>query len=261
MIRALLLSTLTWLLPLWGQTVPATQAAADANPTGIDRVLEDGIPVKLQLSKALSSADAKVGQEIEFEVVDEIDIDGIPVLRSGAVAIGIVTEAAPKKRLGRAGKLSFKIESVPLADHEKAPLRALNNSKGDSHTEGMIDLMLNMPMASAPFFLLIKGTDTSFPKGTEITAFIDGDVHVDLSKFVTSASGAEMPGSLVIGSTPSGADIEVNRAVAGVTPATLHLAPGDYQIVLKKKGFEDWIRTVTVATVTLRLDAVLVEAR
>jgi len=243
---------------------PASQAPtspAETTQSKTDRVLEDGIPVKLRLNKALSSADAKAGQEIEFEVVDEIDIDGVAVLRSGAVAIGIVTEAAPKRRLGRAGKLSFKIDSVPLANNEKAPVRALNNSRGDSHTAGMIDLMLNMPMASAPFFLLTKGTDTLFPKGTEITAFIDGDVHLDLTKFGANTSATGIQGTLVIASTPAGADIELNGAMAGVTPATLHLTPGDYKVVLRKKGFEDWIRTVSVEATTLRVDAALVEAQ
>jgi len=38
-------------------------------------------------------------------------------------------------------------------------------------------------MVAAPFLLLMKGRDSSIPKGTEITAFVDGDMHLDMAKF------------------------------------------------------------------------------
>jgi len=140
-----------------------------------DHILQDGIPVKLQLSKTLSSADAKTGQEISFEVTDDIDVNGVTVLRRGAIAIGVVTEAETKKRMGRAGKLNFTISFVPLVDNEKAPLRAVNDSGGESRVKGMTALMVSgVPMVAAPFLLLMKGGDTTIPKGTEITSLSMG---------------------------------------------------------------------------------------
>jgi hypothetical protein len=245
---------------------PAAPAAAAKQPEpsqlkADDHTLQDGTPVKLQLSRALSSADAKAGQEISFEVVDDIDIDGITVLHRGASAIGVVTEAETKKRMGRAGKLNFNIAYVPLADNEKAALRAVNNSKGDSHVAGMTSLMVSMPMVAAPFLLLMKGGDSSIPKGTEITAFIDGDMHLDLVKFGAApqpaAQAAALPASLVIDSTPAGADIEMDGALVGKTPSTVTVAPGSHQISVKKRGFTDWTKTVTVTTGTVHVNAEL----
>lgn len=151
-------------------------------------VLEDGTPVRLRLTKALSSAEAKTGQEIQFEAEDDIDVDGVTVLRRGTIATGIVSDAAAKKRMGRAGRLDFTITSIPLVDGEKAGLRAVNDTKGDSHVQGMVNLMVNMPLVSAPFFLLMKGSDVAFPKGAEITAFINGDVRLDMTKFNTGSA-------------------------------------------------------------------------
>jgi hypothetical protein len=214
------------------------------------------------LSANLSSASAKAGQEIAFDVVDDIDIDGVTVLRRGTSAIGVVTEAAAKGRLGRAGKLNFAISYVLLVDGEKAPVRAVSNTKGESRTDAMIGNMVAMPVVAAPFFLLMKGGDTSFPKGTEITAFIDGDMHLDLARFRSaSQSAAQTAGSqasLVIESTPAGAGIELDGALVGNTPFTVAVAPGNHRISVKKKGFVDWSKSLDVTTGTVQVRAELV---
>jgi hypothetical protein len=243
---------------------PATQPLP-AQPQTYEHTLQDGTPVKLQLSKTLSSADAEVGQEISFEVVDDIDVDGVTVLRAGAPAIGRVIEAVPKKRMGRAGKLIFNIDYVRLADNEKAALRAVNDTTGSSHVAGMIGLMINMPVVAAPFFLLMHGEDTTIHRGTEITAFINGDMRLDLAKFGAApepaAPTATVQASLDIASTPAGADIEVDGTFVGHTPSTVALSAGSHKISLKKKGFADWSKTLNVASGTVNLDAVLEQAQ
>ena len=35
----------------------------------------------------------------------------------------------------------------------------------------------------APVFLLMHGKDVTIPKGTDVTAYISGDVKLDLAKF------------------------------------------------------------------------------
>jgi hypothetical protein len=75
------------------------QAAAPIGPPPPHTLL-DGTPVKLRLSQTISSANAKVGQEIPFEVVEEIKVDDAVVLPKGAVAIGTVTDCNPRKAWG-----------------------------------------------------------------------------------------------------------------------------------------------------------------
>jgi hypothetical protein len=232
-----------------------------------DHTLQDGTPVKLQLTRALSSADSKAGQEISFEVVDDIDVEGVTVLHRGSSAIGVVTEAEAKKRMGRAGKLNFTITSVQLADDEKVALRAVNDAKGDSRVKGMTALMVSgVPMVAAPFLLLMKGGDSSIPKGTQITAFIDGDMQLDMAKFgappqpakrLTVAQTSSVQASLVIESTPAGADIEIDGAFVGNTPSTISATLGNHQISVKKKGFTDWSKILSVIGGTVHLSAVL----
>ncbi len=56
-------------------------------------VIHDGTPVRMRLNRNLSSADAKTGDTIDFEVLDEVEAGDVVVIARGATAIGSVTEA------------------------------------------------------------------------------------------------------------------------------------------------------------------------
>ncbi len=87
-------------------------------------VLEDGTPVRLRLTRNLSSGEAKVGDRVDFEVMDEVRLGDTVVLQQGALAWATVTEAQHKKSMGRAGKLDVNIDAAKMANGEKANLRA-----------------------------------------------------------------------------------------------------------------------------------------
>ena len=63
--------------------------------------------------------------------------------------------------------------------------------------------------------------------------------------------------SLVIDSTPSGADIEIDGGFVGNTPSTLSVTPGSHQVAVKKKGFTDWAKTLNVTGGSVHLNAEL----
>ena len=73
-------------------------------PTG--PTLEDGTPIKLRISQTVSSADAHVGQTVDFEVLEEVKVNGLVVVPKGGVAWATVTVAESKKRSGTAGESS-----------------------------------------------------------------------------------------------------------------------------------------------------------
>jgi len=61
-----------------------------------------------------------------------------------------------------------------------------------------------------------------------------------------------------ISSNPTGADIEVDGNYVGSTPSTIQLKPGEHEILITKKGFQDWQRKMNVTggniNVTANLD-------
>ena len=227
----------------------------------------DGTPVKLRLSQTISSADAKVGQEVPFEVVEEIKVDGEVVLPKGATAIGTITEADPKKRMGRAGKLNLNISYARLTDQEKVALRAVKDSKGGSHVGAMTGAIVATSIVffpAAPLFLFMHGKDVTIPQGTEVTAFVEGDMHLDMSRFQvappaqgTPAAIAAAQASLIVESTPPGADIEIDGAFVGMTPSTVSVAHGGHEVSVTKKGFATWTRKLNVTGGSIHLNAEL----
>jgi len=153
-------------------------------------VLEDGTPVRLVLDQTLSSESSHTGDLVSFEVVEDINVSGVLIIPRGSTAWATVTAAEHKKRMGRGGKLDLNIDKVRVADGEKVLLRAVQGVKGGGHTGAMVGAMVATSLVAwpaAPFFLFMHGKDINIPKGTQITAFIQGDAVLDPAKFTPEA--------------------------------------------------------------------------
>jgi hypothetical protein len=159
----------------------STQSGAAAAFT-----LEDQTPIKLRLSRNMSSADAKTGETVDFEVIEDVKVGDIVVVQRGAVALATVTNAKPKGRMGKGGKLDIVLDTVRLVSGEKVALRATKETKGGGKTGAMTGGIIASSILffpAAPFFLLMKGKDIAIPKGTEITAYVNGNISLDARKF------------------------------------------------------------------------------
>ena len=143
------------------QSQAATQSAKPA-PSGF--VLEDGTPVKLRLSRNLSSATDKKGDQADFEVLEDVSVDNVLVIPRGAVALATITEAEHKKSMGRGGKLDVNIDSVRLKDGERAALRAVKEGKGGGHVGAMTGAMVGtaiVPGSPASAGVAVAGVGSS----------------------------------------------------------------------------------------------------
>lgn len=259
---ALLLSALLVISPLTAQQPQASSPPA-SSATPLPNTLLDGTPIKLRLAENLSSESNKTGDEVPFEVTQEVDVMGVPVVPKGATALGSVTNAEPKRRMGRGGKLDVGLTSVRLIDGEKAQISATKDTKGGGHVGVMTGAMVATAVVffpAAPLFLFMHGKSVEIPKGTEITAYIQGDMHLDMAKMVPPGSApvsaaAPAQASLTIESSITGADIEVDGSFVGSTPSTITVNPGQHTIVVKKKGYGDWTRTMNVSGSSIHLNA------
>lgn len=244
-----------------------TQQTVQAQPTQTDFtskkgfVLEDETPVRLRLNRTVSSAEAHVGDTVDFEALDDITVNGTLVIPKGGLAFATVTEAQAKRRMARGGKLDMNIDYVKLVSGDRAALRAVRGGSGGGHTGAMVGGMVATSLVffpAAPFFLFMHGKDISIPKGTEITAYINGDVKMDIAKFQPAAPVSQQPSiaaghdlnvnstsaKLQIDSTPPGADIEVDGSFVGNTPSEVQLTEGEHTVVIRKPGFKNWERKI-----------------
>lgn len=259
----------------WGaqEPAPATAATTPAQAAeGPQIALLDGTAIKLRMNRTISSADASVGQPVDFTVTEDVAVNGTIVVPQGSAAMGKVTEAQPKRRMGRAGKLEIVLTYVRLADTETVPLRAVKDVKGKNAAVGMTIGIVAAGVLffpAAPLFLLMKGKDITVPEGAEVVAYVDGDRKLDAAKFAprpeVAASAAtptappvppttayppnvppETTGLVEVQSNPAGASIYVDGTLLSSTPATLHLSPGQHSMKMTLDGYKEWTQDFQV---------------
>jgi PEGA domain len=229
-------------------------------------VLQDGTPIKLRISQSVSSADAHVNDRVEFEVLEDVMVDNVVLIPKGSSAIGTVTEAQPKRRMARGGKLEIVLDSVRMVDGEKVALRAVKEAKGGGHTGGMtIGIVAGalVFLPAAPLFLLMHGKDITIPKGTEVPCFVDGDMKLDPVKFQMAQAGSTQPvigaaSTVAINSKPVSADIYLDQNFVGNTPSTINIPSGKHSVSVRKPGYQDWVREMNFSGGTINLTAELV---
>jgi hypothetical protein len=212
---------------------PSAQPAAPPSAAPKGFVLEDATPVKLRINRTVSSADAKVGDIVDFEVLEDVAVNGVLVVPKGGLAFATVTEAQNKRRMARGGKLDINIDYVRLLDSEKAALRAVKEVKGGGHTAAMTGGIVATSLVffpAAPFFLFMHGKDITIPKGTEITAYVNGDMKLDRAKFneAKAPSPPAVPAAVpaAAASASGGTAIPVKDEAPQAPPTAEHAGAG-----------------------------------
>jgi LssY C-terminus len=182
--RSLLAYTLLFLLSScsWGQEMRE----------GLTHlIIPDGTPVKLQMVRTISSAHAREGDRLDFVVVKDVTVGGSTIIQAGTVASGSVLKVEGKRLLGIGGNVVIKLDSVDLITGQEVALRARKVIKGSSRTKLMLAEMIITSLfylPAAPVFLLSRGHDSTVLKGTEVTAYIDGDSVVQTAKLLRKNS-------------------------------------------------------------------------
>ena len=68
--------------------LPCGVFAEELRPDSTQVLVSDGTPVRLQLAQTISSAQARSGDRLNFEVVEDVTAGGVTVIRAGTMARG-----------------------------------------------------------------------------------------------------------------------------------------------------------------------------
>jgi len=175
------------------QAASAQTSTTTANLPTTFALVED-TPVRIKLARTMSSKDAKVNDRVDFEVLEDVKVGNVVVIERGSLAIATVTEAHPKRRMGRSGKLNINIDYLRLASGDKVPLRAVKGGNGGNHIAAMTGAMVATSLVffpAAPLFLFMHGKDITIPKGTEVTAYVAANTPLDPAKFTKQSARLE----------------------------------------------------------------------
>src|SRR5262249_36629614 len=229
-------------------------------------ILDDGTPIRLRTNQTISSADAHVDDRVDFEVVDDVKVGDVVIIRHGTTAIGTVTEAQSKRRMGRGGKLNVNIDFTKTVNGEKVALRGVKDVQGGGHTGAMTGAMVGTAIVfwpAAPFFLFMHGKDITVPKGHEFNVYSSGAVTLNTASVVQggmpggSNLSARTAGMLAVSSTPNGAEIQIDNMFVCSTPSSVPVSFGHHTLTVHKPGYSAWQRTIQVNGGTVNVAAEL----
>lgn len=148
-----------------GEVRPANRQSRSVN-------VSDGTIIHLILSDDLSSATSHDNDLVHLEVTQEVVVSEAIVISKGSAAIGHILIATPKGRWGKSGQLAFAVDYAKAVDGNQVRLRATAERGTDK--QGAIRPAMALGLSG----LLIHGKDVTIPKGTAISAYVDGDEDV-----------------------------------------------------------------------------------
>lgn len=235
-------------------------------------LVKDATPIKLKLKRGVYSQYAKIGDEVEYLVVEELVVDGKIIVPEGAIVKGKVVSAEHKRTMGRGGKIDISADSIKLFNSQSIPLRAFQKARGGGQGLDMSGEMLAAAALTlgvgAPFVLFKHGKDIEIRQGSSFTAYVNGDTLLEDIAFQAKGSTAisappmqvppapkssdtvlkgDQAVAVSIISSPTGAEIEFDGNFVGNAPETLRVLPGDHLVLLRKHGFKTWQRKLRVA--------------
>lgn len=237
----LLVSTAIFLLVVAAISTPAQYAATPSDDAG---TLRDGTPVRLHITKMLSSANAMAGDKVSFAVAQDVTINGKVVIAKGAaVAATVMIAEAPKGR-GRNGNLVIHLDYVTLADGETIEVRTHSDNKATAAEQSLVAAPDWIISRESPAMQYLHGKNRAFTKDTEFPVFVSGDAPLALSRFKSpidaQADARQALTRLELSSFPNNAEVDVDGKFISVTPATIGLAPGAHMIAVRSAGFQTW---------------------
>ena len=140
-------------------------------------VVEYGTEVKVVTREKLSSKNLKVGQKLELEVAEDVQVSGNTLISKGTLVSAVVVDSRKSGMMGRSGRLAISIESTMLTNGEVIRLRAGTSGKDGDNMRSTMALTL---LFGAPG-LLMKGTNGQVPANSIILARTDETRYVKIS--------------------------------------------------------------------------------
>jgi len=172
------------LVKLFSTNDPAT------NPRGLEVkdagpphtvTLPDATPLKVLLRDPLYSKKLEkdsAGKTVQFEVAEDVVVDGAILIRRGALANGHFTDVEKTKMAGRHAEIDFVFDTVTTVDGQEIPVSGTSEEAlGGRHR----DTWTNVSQAGV-FGFLAKGTDVFIRAGTAYDVEVSGQHTVQTGR-------------------------------------------------------------------------------
>jgi hypothetical protein len=131
--------------------------------------------IKLAIAQTISSKDAKVGDIINFKVIEQVKKDDLVLIDTGTVVTGEVIEAEKSRSLGKGGKLDFIINTVTAVDGQLVKVRVSSKKMTGQKTTGGV---VAAAIIFSPLALFLKGKNVVIETGKEFLVYADKNYEI-----------------------------------------------------------------------------------
>jgi len=170
---------------------PAAAAASTETPPADGVVsVPDGTEVEIQLTNNASGEQLKVGDVVDFVVVNPVQVHGMTIFEKGAGGRARITTAKRAGHWGKAGKLEWAMQDLMAADGNRIPARFTQRHIGDSKGGTVAVAAVATTVFLGPLGLLWglkKGKPAIIPAGNRYSVFVHGDTKIKGKQTETAA--------------------------------------------------------------------------
>jgi len=167
-----------WSMGLTNFSIPASAAYA---ALAAKVRLPSGTPVALRLQTGVAASTARQGDIVNFEVARNVEVEGKVLIAQGAAATGEISSVEKRGAIGEPGKILISLRSAKAVDGREVPIRATVSQEGKD--KQITALLVGILLCILGLFL-IKGKDAVVPAGTEVKAFVDADIDIEVSQAI-----------------------------------------------------------------------------
>jgi len=182
------------------------------------------------VSPTLNPAALRVGDAVELSVAEPVTVNDETVISTDEVANAVVSSQRSGLTKNEASKVEINLRSVNLVDGKQVPLRIKREAQPGLASESVTSSG--------------AGQDVAIASGSEITAYVNGTLTLDLSRL---RSASQPTTEIRITSTPPTAEVSIDGRTMGAAPYTAHVRPGEHDIVVRAAGYAPYHKAVLVA--------------
>jgi len=135
--------------------------------------LPDGTPMKVLLRDPLYSKKLdkdSTGQTVQFEVAEDVVVDGTTLIRRGALATGHFTDVEKTKTRNRNAEIEFAFDAATAVDGQKIPVSGASEKARGGRTGGTASALAQ----AGVFGFAMHGTDALIRAGTAYDVEVSG---------------------------------------------------------------------------------------
>ena len=140
-------------------------------------IIPEGTIVKVKSLAPITSKRSTEGDVVDFAMFQDLEIDGILIIKEGALVSAFIQSAEKAKGLGKAGEIRIQFNYTKSVNGTKIPLRS---TKGTLEGDGKLGGAIALAVVLSPLFLLKKGKEAKIAEGKVMEAFVSQDVKLEL---------------------------------------------------------------------------------